>query len=87
MPFLKERTYLNADRSKAVSADSPDAAFLLGNEGDELNDEDAKEYGAKTGTEAPEVGPDAADEPPTNPDDKRTPAERFAVRSGRAVKG
>ena len=84
MPFLKSRTYLDAKREKAVAADSPDAAFLLGAEGDEVSAEDAERYGAETSDEAPEIV-DAVDEVASGPDDKRTPAERFAARSGRAA--
>jgi hypothetical protein len=42
---LKERTYLNADRTKAVNGDSPDAAYLLGGEGDEIPEAEAKRLG------------------------------------------
>jgi hypothetical protein len=55
MPFPSEkRLYLNADRTKVVAEDSPEASFLLVGEGGEVSDEDAKTYGLKA-AEAPET--------------------------------
>ncbi len=39
-----KRLYVNADRSKIVSEDSPDAAYLLVAEGGELPDDEAAKY-------------------------------------------
>lgn len=44
MVTLTERTYLNLDKTLAVGA-GPDAAFLLGNEGDQVHIEDAIKWG------------------------------------------
>jgi hypothetical protein len=56
MATLRERTYVNADRTRIVAEDSPDAAYLLGGEGDEVSDEDAKRYGIKAPKSEPEEG-------------------------------
>lgn len=56
MVTLNERTYLNADRSEAVLF-GPDAAFLLGNEGDQIAYEDAVSYGLLDAD--PALDPDA----------------------------
>ena len=45
MHTLTDRTYVNADSTKVVAEGSPDAAFLLGNAGDEISDETAKRLG------------------------------------------
>lgn len=45
MAVLTERTYVNADGTKVVPESSPEAAFLLGGEGDEIDDERAKALG------------------------------------------
>lgn len=37
--------YVNADKSRVVPGDSPEAAFLLVGEGGQLSDEDAAKYG------------------------------------------
>lgn len=47
---LKERLWLTADRDKAVKDGDPDAAFLLGNEGDEIPAEQAKDLGLTSTT-------------------------------------
>jgi hypothetical protein len=48
MPFKSDkRLYVNADRSKIVEEDSPEAAYLLVGEGGQVSDEDAKKYGLK----------------------------------------
>lgn len=67
MPYLKERTFLVADRTRAVPADSPDASYLLGGAGDEISEEDAKRYGAKT-TAEPGVEQEAGAEIPPGAD-------------------
>lgn len=45
MHVLSERLYLNADRTKVVSEESGDAAFLLGGPGDEIPEDQAEELG------------------------------------------
>ena len=50
---LKERTYLDASGTNVVPEDSPDAASLLGAEGDEIPDERAKELGLTKADAAP----------------------------------
>lgn len=47
-----KRLYVNADGTKVVDEDSPDAASLLIAEGGELSDEDAKKYGLKNTAES-----------------------------------
>lgn len=42
---LAQRTYLNRDKTKAVSSTSEEAAFLLGCEGATITQEKAKQYG------------------------------------------
>lgn len=66
MPFAKETHFLNADKSKTVKEDSPDAAFLLVREGMEISEEDAKTYGVKTSDEAPDVESKAVESTPEN---------------------
>lgn len=49
---IADKTYfLNADKTKTVAEDSPDAAYLLAREGGQVSDEDVKKYGVKTRTE------------------------------------
>lgn len=36
--------YVNADRSRIVERDDPDAAYLLAAEGDDISTEDARKY-------------------------------------------
>jgi hypothetical protein len=43
-----EDLWLNADRSKVVSGDSEEAAFLLARAGSPVSDADAERYGVKT---------------------------------------
>lgn len=45
MHKLTERTYVNADSTAVVPEGSPDAAWLLGLEGDEVSDETAERLG------------------------------------------
>lgn len=55
MPFKTDkRLYVNADRSKIVDEDSPDAAFLLAAAGHTVSDEDVKRYGLKA-ADAPQT--------------------------------
>lgn len=49
---LGTRTYVNADSTKVVDEGSPDAAYLLGNEGDEISDETAARLGLGQGESA-----------------------------------
>lgn len=42
---LTGRTYVNADRSKVVEEGAVDAAYLLGDKGDEVTDEVASSLG------------------------------------------
>lgn len=44
---LDRRLWLNADRTKVVEDGDPEAAFLLGNEGTEIPDDEAKRLGVK----------------------------------------
>lgn len=64
-----KRLYVNADRSKVVSEDSPEAAYLLVSEGGEIPEEEAKRYGlvksSKMAT-AEESGTKARSAPPEN---------------------
>jgi hypothetical protein len=62
MTVLTERTYVNADGTKVVPGDSPEAHSLLGLEGDEISDERAKALGIKS----PKVT--AEDETPKRPE-------------------
>lgn len=53
---LEARTYVNNDSTKVVDEGSPDAAFLLGAEGDEISVETAERLGlvsASTSDDAP----------------------------------
>jgi hypothetical protein len=48
MPFRAgKRLYVNADKSKVVEEDSPEAAYLLVGAGGTVTDEMAKQYGLK----------------------------------------
>jgi hypothetical protein len=42
-----KRLYVNADKSKVVEEDSPEAAYLLVGQGGTVTDEDAKKYNLK----------------------------------------
>lgn len=44
---LDRRLWLTADRKKVVEDGDPKAAFLLGNEGTEVDDAEAKRLGVK----------------------------------------
>lgn len=48
---LETRTYVNSDSSKVVEEGSSDAAFLLGNEGDEISVETAERLGLSGGSD------------------------------------
>lgn len=52
MHTLATRTYVNRDSTKVVDEGSPDAAFLLGNEGDEISAETAERLGLTGAAEA-----------------------------------
>lgn len=53
--ILTERTYVNAEGTKVVPEDSPDAALLLGTPGDEIDDAQAEKLGlAKAAKKAAE---------------------------------
>lgn len=41
----EKRLYVNADRSRLVEEDDPEAAFLLAPEGAEIPDDVARQYG------------------------------------------
>lgn len=64
--------YVNADRSKVVDRDDPEAAYLLAAEGDDISTEDAKRY--KLGRYAPEQA-----EPKPGAKAEEQPAESKAV--------
>jgi hypothetical protein len=60
MPFNSDkRLYFNEDRTKVVE-DGPEARFLFVNEGGEVSDEEAKQYGLK----APKKSGDKDDDEP-----------------------
>jgi hypothetical protein len=44
---LTERVYLNADKTKVVGHNDPEAAFLLGTRGSLISEDDAKRLGVK----------------------------------------
>lgn len=54
MHKLTARTYVNADSTKVVPEGHADAAYLLGNEGDEISAETAERLGLVGGTSAEE---------------------------------
>jgi hypothetical protein len=55
VPFRSDkRLYVNADKSKVVDEDSPEAAYLLVGAGGSVSDEDAKKYGLKKQAKAEE---------------------------------
>jgi hypothetical protein len=55
MPYMAQRRlYVNADRTKVVPEDSPEAAFLLAPEGDEVDDETAERLQLKRRKMEPE---------------------------------
>lgn len=70
MPFKSDkRLYVNADRSKIVEEDSPEAAYLLVGAGGQVSDEDAKKYGLKEpkpAAKAAEAESKQVDAPPEN---------------------
>lgn len=47
MVVADKRLWLTADRERAVPEGSAEAAFLFCSPGDEVSDEDAKQYGLK----------------------------------------
>lgn len=57
---LAARTWVNAARDKVVPAGDPEAAFLLGNEGAEIEQAEAERLGLTEGQPAPDA-PEAAD--------------------------
>jgi hypothetical protein len=67
---LVERTWLTRDRSEAVPDGHPDAAFLLGGEGDSIPIEEAERLGL---LEEDEPEPEPKKKTPTN-DKQRQPA-------------
>lgn len=91
-----KRYYLNADRSRVVDADSPDAAYLLAAEGDDITNEDVKRYGIGK-AKAPDPDPavvhstaaDPAPEPEADAKAVSEPAENKArvMRAGKADEG
>ncbi len=44
---VDRRLWLTADKERVVEDGDPAAAFLFASEGDEISDEDAKQYGVK----------------------------------------
>jgi hypothetical protein len=62
------RTYVDADRSAIVSEDSPQAAFLLGVAGDEVDETTASRLGLTSKEAAPmEPTPDSDPVPGAEP--------------------
>lgn len=53
MHTLAARTYVNADSTKVVAEGDADAAYLLGNEGDEISDEVATRLGLSSAASVP----------------------------------
>lgn len=83
-----KRYYLNADRSRVVDEHSPDAAYLLAAEGDDITNEDVKRYGLgarKQAEEKPE--PEAkSEETPAETKMQPAPPENKAVPAPKATK-
>ena len=83
MPTSDRRIYLNADKSKVVEGDSPEAAHLFAVEGDDVSDEDAKRYGLKFDTKAQKPAENKAEQPDADksedaPTDEPTRTRRAA---------
>ena len=67
MPVSDRRLYLNNDRTKVVEEGDPDSGSLLAAEGDELTDEQVKQYGIKLGkVKAEEPAENKAETPDEN---------------------
>jgi hypothetical protein len=60
--LVTERLFVNADKSKIVPEDSPEAAFLLATPGKRLSAQEAAKYGLKAKSAAPENKAKAAPE-------------------------
>lgn len=69
------RLYLNADGTKVVEHDDPEAAILLVGEGGELSDADAAKYGLGGTAEAKQVAA-----PPENKQVTSAPATKAAAK-------
>ena len=77
MPYLSDRRlYLNADGTKVVEHDDPEAATLLVGEGGELDDAEAAKYGLGQKAETKQVA--AA---PANKQVTGAPATKAAQRN------
>lgn len=72
MPKSDRRIYLNADKSKVVEGDSPEAAHLFAVEGDDVSDEDAKRYGLKFETKAQKPAENKAETPDEDKSEEAT---------------
>ena len=76
MPFTSEkRLYLNADKSKVVEEDDPDASYLLVAAGGQVSDEHAKQYGLKAKEKAEAKVEDKAEEAPAETKQVSAPPE------------
>jgi hypothetical protein len=65
VPYTSDkRLYLNADRSKIVEEDDPDAAHLLVAAGGQVSDVIAKQYNLKAKEKSEAKADDAGDEKP-----------------------
>ena len=72
-----KRLYLNRDKSEIVEEDSPEAAFLLAAEGQEVSQEDVEKYGllnSGQGTESAEAS--EAPKESNEPTPEKTPTKK-----------
>ena len=73
-PFVSDRRiYLNADKTKVLEHDDPEARWLLAGEGVEVDAETVKQYNLKRLDDADEKAVDAA---PENKAVARAPANK-----------
>lgn len=63
---LDKRLWLTSDRENVVDEGHPDAAFLLGGEGDEISDDEAARLGLKPSKKAANKADDKSANEPAN---------------------
>jgi hypothetical protein len=86
VPFLSDkRLYLNADKSKVVEEDDPDASYLLVAAGGQVSDEHAKQYGLKAKEKAEAKAEEKAESEPAETKQVSAPPENKS-RSAEATK-
>jgi hypothetical protein len=80
-----KRLYLNADKTKVVEEDAADAAYLFAGVGDEVSDEDAKQYGLKAPkrTEVTEVKAEDEDDKAESKQEPQPENKARTMRSGK----